>query len=134
MHKKILIVLLCTNNISAYISLNTWTELKYNTPSECFATGIKRVVVPFPGIGTIACIKDAVKQLPDFEKSTNLLVGHTAALVSAGLASFMALIVAAYLDIPHAKNILGPEISYYFVAAPKDALKDVIAKLSTNKC
>lgn len=112
----------------------SWTELKYNTSSECFNTGIKRVFVPFPGFGTLACLKDAATQLPDYEKSANLLGGHTAGLVGVGLASFLVLVAAAYLKIPAANTILGPEITHCLIKAPKSIVKNIFKNLDSNSC
>lgn len=101
-----------------------YTELKYSTPSDCFATGIKRVFVPFPGFGTFGCINDAIKQLPEYEKSANLLAGHATGLMVAGFTSGLLLLIGAWLKIPGSKNILGPEITKYLVTIPKEALKN----------
>lgn len=123
--KNIIIVLVV---FSFFISkaddhLKFYTELKYNTPSDCFATGIKRVFVPFPGWGTFACIKDAIKQLPEYDKSANLLAGHATGLMAAGFTSSLLLLIGAWLKIPGAKKILGPEITKYLVTIPKKVLK-----------
>ncbi|CAN5119459.1 hypothetical protein BH09DEP1_BH09DEP1_1880 [soil metagenome] len=89
----------------AYFTLN------YETPSDCFETGIKRVFVPFPGFGTFACLKDAIVQLPNAQKSGSLIAGHMVGLLGAGLTSTFCLMLAEYLDIPGAKEIIGPELS-----------------------
>lgn len=100
-----------------------WLELKYDSSAECYNTGIKRVLVPFPGFGSIACLKDAVKQLPDYEKSASLLAGHTVGLITAGLATSIVLVIAAWLKMPEAENILGPTLTDYLITIPKQALK-----------
>jgi hypothetical protein len=90
-----------------------WTELKYNTSSECFTTGIKRVFVPFPGFGTIACLKDAIVQLPHYEKSTHLLAGHATALVASSCICIVALAIGLNLGIPGCKQVLGADIAQH---------------------
>lgn len=99
----------------ADIPFEEWTKLSYQTNKDCFNTGIKRVFVPLPGIGTFACLKDAVKQLPEYEKSAHLLAGHGIGLVGASLATILALIFMAHMGIPGAKNMLGPELTRWFV-------------------
>ncbi len=91
-----------------------WYELKYDSPSDCFTTGAKRVFVPFPGFGTIGCVKDAMKQLPDYNKSAHLLAGHATALITSGFLTFAALVVGLNCGIPGTKQVLGPELVAYF--------------------
>lgn len=119
MKYRLLVLLL----LSPFISNANWVELNYHTSSDCFQTGIKRVFVPFPGIGTIACLNDAIKQLPDYQKSSNLLAGHLAGLFATGCISMTALIIGLNMGIPGCKEVLGSELSRYFKI-----------KLVTNSC
>ncbi|GMU19600.1 MAG: hypothetical protein AMXMBFR12_07920 [Candidatus Babeliales bacterium] len=110
MKHRLLVLLL----LSPFTSNASWIEFNYHTSSDCFQTGIKRVFVPFPGIGTVACLKDAIKQLPDYEKSGNLLAGHLAGLFATGCISMAALIIGLNAGIPGCKEVLGRELAHYF--------------------
>lgn len=101
-------------SIHAGTPFNDWTTLSYETSSECFYSGIKQVYTPFPGFGSIACVKKSITLLPDLEKSGNLLAGHAIGLLAIGLTSTIGLIIAAHLGIPSAKSILGPELTRFF--------------------
>lgn len=92
-----------------------WTTLRYQTSIDCFYSGIKRIYLPYPGIGTLACLKTAVELIPEPNKSFHLMLGHTAGLMGASLVTFLGLIIAAKLGIPHAKTILGPELTRWLV-------------------
>lgn len=106
-----LLVLLLMFSVDSNAS---WTQLNYNTPSECFASGVKRVFIPFPGIGTFACLKDAAKQLPEYENSFQLLAGHATGLFASGCIAMVTLILGLQLDIPGCREILGPELAQFF--------------------
>lgn len=89
-------------------------QLNYDTSSECFNTGIKRVFIPFPGLGTFACAKDVIKQLPDYQKSGNLLAGHIVGLLVSSCIVTATLIVGLNVGIPGCKEILGATLANYF--------------------
>ena len=128
--KYILLILLLISSSSQA----SWAELNYDTSSECFTTGIKRVFVPFPGFGTFACAKDIAQQLPDYKKSFNLLAGHTAGLVGAGLASFLMLVAGAYLEVPIAREVLGRELTKCLVNSPQASIIKMFRSLQNQPC
>lgn len=121
----IALVLFSFSASHADIPLREWTTLNYQAPEECFKTGIKRVFVPFPGFGTWACIKDAIRMLPQYEKSGQLVAGHAVGLVGASVATITLLVIAAHVDVPYAKDILGPYLVRWFVKPLVMSCKDV---------
>lgn len=96
-------------------SFQEWTTLRYQTSTDCFYSGIKRVYLPYPGIGTLACLKTAVELLPEPNKSFYLMLGHTVGILEVSMATFLGLVIAAKLGIPHARTILGPELTRWLV-------------------
>lgn len=104
-----LILMICSSQTYTH-----WTELTYDTPAACFSTGIKRVFIPFPGFGTYACVKDTIKQMPEYKKSAHLLAGHITGLVATGCITFAALIVGLNGGIPGCRQVLGDDLAQYF--------------------
>ena len=111
MIRSAILLLLVSLHTAAHVPLQNWTTLNYETNHECFYSGIKRVYIPYPGIGSILCLKKAVTLLPDIQKSGNLIAGHVLGLMSAVIICTVGLIIATRLKIPGAQSTLGPELT-----------------------
>lgn len=111
----------------------SWTTLSYDTNHACFYSGIKRVYVPYPGFGSLACLKKSIQMLPDIEKSSYHMAGHAVGLVGASLATCICLVIAAHMGIAPAKNILGPSLTALFVTNPRSFIYQTIGSFDDCK-